>query len=100
VRRSRFAESVRSIDQCPSPCHIRDNCSTCVGEPGRCVWCEDTQVTNNGINFIIFFESFPKIQVVFSSMIKISDGIQFRCKFLQMLTQQKSACFEYGDFIF
>ena len=45
VRRGRFDDSVRQVESCPSPCHTRGSCSACVGEPGRCVWCEETQVT-------------------------------------------------------
>jgi hypothetical protein len=50
VRRGRFEESVRHVGQCPSPCHSRNSCSACVGEPGRCVWCEETQVL--GLKFL------------------------------------------------
>jgi len=47
VRRGRFEESVRDASLCPSPCHTRGSCSACVGEPGRCVWCEETQVSRD-----------------------------------------------------
>lgn len=32
--------SVRAIAQCPRPCRERRGCDQCLGERGRCVWCE------------------------------------------------------------
>ncbi|QQP51302.1 Uncharacterized protein FKW44_012624, partial [Caligus rogercresseyi] len=29
--------------ECPEPCSSRETCSECLGEPGRCVWCAETQ---------------------------------------------------------
>ena len=43
MRRGRFAEAVKSVAECPAPCHERKGCSSCLGDPGRCTWCEDTQ---------------------------------------------------------
>lgn len=31
------------IGECPVPCHERLGCSSCLGQPGRCTWCEATQ---------------------------------------------------------
>jgi hypothetical protein len=44
TRRGRFGNAVHSLNECPVPCHQRDNCAACLGEPGRCTWCEETQV--------------------------------------------------------
>lgn len=41
VRAGRSPGGLKDIAQCPSPCHERTNCSTCLNEKGRCVWCED-----------------------------------------------------------
>lgn len=43
IRKGRVLEAVKSLNQCPEPCHLRMNCSTCLDERGRCVWCEATQ---------------------------------------------------------
>lgn len=43
-RRGRFRDAVQVAAECPSPCHMRTSCSSCLGEPGRCTWCEETQV--------------------------------------------------------
>ncbi|ALC38654.1 CG7466 [Drosophila busckii] len=32
--------SVRALEQCPRPCRERQGCDQCLGERGRCVWCE------------------------------------------------------------
>lgn len=40
IGRSQLA--VRESDQCPIPCYSRPNCSACLEERGRCVWCEST----------------------------------------------------------
>ncbi|KAH8377850.1 hypothetical protein KR093_007479 [Drosophila rubida] len=32
--------SVRALAQCPRPCRERQGCDQCLGERGRCVWCE------------------------------------------------------------
>ncbi|XP_055593040.1 multiple epidermal growth factor-like domains protein 8 [Uranotaenia lowii] len=41
-RKGRSVTAVTEIDQCPVPCYLRINCSTCLNEKGRCVWCEAT----------------------------------------------------------
>ena len=43
VRRGRYNEAIKSLDQCPSSCQDRADCSTCIGQPGRCVWCAERQ---------------------------------------------------------
>lgn len=37
------SEAARTLDQCPTPCYKRSDCSSCLQEKGRCVWCEATQ---------------------------------------------------------
>ncbi|EDX15361.1 GD12027 [Drosophila simulans] len=32
--------SVRAVEQCPRSCRERQGCQECLGERGRCVWCE------------------------------------------------------------
>lgn len=32
-----------NVNQCPTPCYKRPDCSSCLDEKGRCVWCETTQ---------------------------------------------------------
>lgn len=43
ARKGRSEAAVREISQCPIPCNARENCSACLDERGRCVWCEATQ---------------------------------------------------------
>ena len=45
VRRGRFEDPVgiKDLESCPSDCYQRSNCSQCIGEPGRCVWCQERQ---------------------------------------------------------
>ena len=47
VREGRFPPevAVKNREQCPDDCHQRENCSQCVDDPGRCVWCESSQVS-------------------------------------------------------
>ncbi|KAJ4443468.1 hypothetical protein ANN_05140, partial [Periplaneta americana] len=45
-RRGRSKAAVVSLSQCPVPCYQRENCSQCLDERGRCVWCEATQTQN------------------------------------------------------
>lgn len=40
----RSQNAVVELSQCPVPCYQRDNCSQCLDDRGRCVWCEATQV--------------------------------------------------------
>ncbi|CAG2056404.1 unnamed protein product [Timema podura] len=42
----RSTEAVLDLRECPAPCHLRENCSQCLDDRGRCVWCEATQVTD------------------------------------------------------
>lgn len=39
----RFDDAIQTAKECPIPCHKRRGCSACLGEPGRCTWCEETQ---------------------------------------------------------
>lgn len=41
VRAGRSQNGVKDPSECPSPCYLRTNCSNCLSEKGRCVWCED-----------------------------------------------------------
>ncbi|XP_063223363.1 multiple epidermal growth factor-like domains protein 8 [Bacillus rossius redtenbacheri] len=43
ARKGRSRDAVVDPEQCPVPCHLRDNCTGCLDLPGRCVWCEATQ---------------------------------------------------------
>ncbi|XP_076035463.1 multiple EGF like domains 8 [Oratosquilla oratoria] len=43
ARKGRFQDAVREEGKCPTPCHRRKTCLSCLGDPGRCAWCEETQ---------------------------------------------------------
>ncbi|UYV69929.1 MEGF8 [Cordylochernes scorpioides] len=43
VRRGRSKDSVRHPQLCPQDCYQRTNCTSCLGDPGRCAWCQETQ---------------------------------------------------------
>ncbi|CAN7993576.1 unnamed protein product, partial [Ixodes hexagonus] len=43
ARRGRHSSAVRRPDLCPTPCHLRRGCTSCLGDPGRCAWCRQTQ---------------------------------------------------------
>ncbi|XP_015121638.1 multiple epidermal growth factor-like domains protein 8 [Diachasma alloeum] len=43
ARMGRLPNSVVSLEECPIPCRQRSNCTQCLDERGRCVWCEATQ---------------------------------------------------------
>ncbi len=58
VRDGRYSKSIRNESSCPQLCHERDSCDTCIGDPGRCVWCEETQVSKYNIKYDSFSESF------------------------------------------
>ncbi|XP_055855625.1 multiple epidermal growth factor-like domains protein 8 [Episyrphus balteatus] len=43
ARCSRLGKSptgIQEISQCPMPCRLRNSCSECLNDRGRCVWCE------------------------------------------------------------
>lgn len=42
-RLNRAPSAVRNVSECPAPCFDRQNCSACLEERGRCVWCEATE---------------------------------------------------------
>lgn len=42
-RRGRHSSAVRRPGLCPTPCHLRRGCLSCLGDPGRCAWCRQTQ---------------------------------------------------------
>ncbi|ETN65266.1 laminin subunit gamma-3 [Anopheles darlingi] len=42
ARRGRSEAAVRTVEQCPTPCYLRSDCSSCLNDRGRCVWCEAT----------------------------------------------------------
>lgn len=41
-RRGRSPKAAVSLKECPIPCYQRNECSSCLNEPGRCVWCKAT----------------------------------------------------------
>lgn len=43
ARMGRLPNSVISLEQCPVSCNKRNNCTQCLDEHGRCVWCEATK---------------------------------------------------------
>ncbi|XP_043253802.1 multiple epidermal growth factor-like domains protein 8 [Colletes gigas] len=43
ARIGRLPNAVVNLDHCPIPCRQRSNCTQCLDERGRCVWCEATQ---------------------------------------------------------
>lgn len=43
VRAKRSPNGINDVAKCPSPCYLRTNCSNCLNEKGRCVWCEEKQ---------------------------------------------------------
>ena len=43
ARLGRLKNAVISLDECPIPCRHRSNCTQCLDERGRCVWCEATE---------------------------------------------------------
>ncbi|XP_023314938.1 multiple epidermal growth factor-like domains protein 8 isoform X2 [Trichogramma pretiosum] len=43
ARIGRLQTAVVSLQECPIPCRQRSNCTQCLDERGRCVWCEATQ---------------------------------------------------------
>ena len=53
VRKGRFSSKsfstssptkvIKNVAECPAPCHQRQTCASCVGDAGKCVWCQGTQ---------------------------------------------------------
>ena len=53
VRKGRFSSKsfstssptkvIKNVVECPVPCHQRQTCASCVGDAGKCVWCQGTQ---------------------------------------------------------
>lgn len=41
VRAGRSSTGIKDSRECPSPCYLRTNCTSCLDEKGRCVWCEN-----------------------------------------------------------
>ncbi|XP_045596655.2 multiple epidermal growth factor-like domains protein 8 [Procambarus clarkii] len=41
-RKGRFQGAVIEVNKCPAPCHKRKSCATCLGDPGRCAWCQES----------------------------------------------------------
>ena len=63
IREGRFPPevTVKNPEQCPDDCFSRKNCSQCVDDPGRCVWCESSQVSHLNIFLLHFSSSFHRI---------------------------------------
>ncbi|KAF7989739.1 hypothetical protein HCN44_008413 [Aphidius gifuensis] len=51
ARLGRLPNSVINIKQCPISCNKRINCTQCLDERGRCVWCE---ATNECFSFSVY----------------------------------------------
>lgn len=43
VRRGVNPLALKDRSACPVPCHERRGCQSCLGDPGRCAWCQQTQ---------------------------------------------------------
>jgi len=43
TRRGRSSAAIKQAESCPLDCHLRENCSSCLDSPSRCVWCEQKQ---------------------------------------------------------
>lgn len=41
-RLGRSPAAAKSVNECPTPCNTRNNCTSCLNDDGRCVWCETT----------------------------------------------------------
>ncbi|CAL4062050.1 unnamed protein product, partial [Meganyctiphanes norvegica] len=42
-RHGRFPGAVWESGKCPAPCHKRKTCTSCLGDPGRCAWCQESK---------------------------------------------------------
>ncbi|KAK7079470.1 Multiple epidermal growth factor-like domains protein 8 [Halocaridina rubra] len=42
-RKGRFPGAVMEMGKCPAPCHKRKSCTACLGDPGRCAWCQESK---------------------------------------------------------
>lgn len=42
-RRGRSLRAAKQLKDCPVPCYQRNDCSSCLNDHGRCVWCKSTQ---------------------------------------------------------
>lgn len=54
-RRGRSATAIKEPTECPSPCHERSNCTSCLNDKGKCVWC---QATSQCFSFSIYTSEF------------------------------------------
>ncbi|XP_047489262.1 multiple epidermal growth factor-like domains protein 8 [Penaeus chinensis] len=43
ARKGRFPGAITDEGKCPAPCHKRKTCASCLGDPGRCAWCQETK---------------------------------------------------------
>ena len=43
------AGAVTRPDDCPPPCDARSDCASCLGPPGNCSWCTETNVRASGV---------------------------------------------------
>lgn len=55
VRVGRSPSGIVNVTECPSECFRRSNCSSCLNEKGRCVWCEDQ---NTCFNFAVYISEY------------------------------------------
>lgn len=45
-RKGKFPGAVIELGKCPAACHKRKSCATCLGDPGRCAWCQESSVSH------------------------------------------------------
>lgn len=55
VRKGRSSNGIKDLSECPTPCFLRSNCSNCLSEKGRCVWCEST---NECFSFSVYISEY------------------------------------------
>jgi multipile epidermal growth factor-like domains protein 8 len=54
-RRGRSLTAIKDSTECASPCHERSNCSSCLNDKGKCVWC---QATSQCFSFSVYTSEF------------------------------------------
>ncbi|KAL7013836.1 hypothetical protein ACKWTF_015609 [Chironomus riparius] len=54
-RRGRSVSAIKDPFECPSQCHERTNCTSCLNDKGKCVWC---QATSQCFSFSIYTSEF------------------------------------------
>jgi hypothetical protein len=54
-RRGRSLSAIKEPSECATPCNVRKNCSNCLNDKGKCVWC---QATSKCFSFSIYTSEF------------------------------------------